>query len=317
MSSSSQKDINRWLQTCLKALVDDALVVDGDLGPRSRSAIKEFQKRHGLAVDGVVGPATVSALEAASNTRAPGREALHTAAVAPTDDEPERPTTDDADADDSDDDPTVAVAVAAPPASTYAEQRIGVRIYGKLAGDSDLLVPVPSVGGQKRLHRLAAAALTRMAVAVQRDLNLELKLASAWRAHRWQSREQYEAVLVAKFGSIREGKRWLAFDSPHETGLAIDIGVGGLTPSRSTVKFQKTTPLHQWLVAHAWEYGFHPYKVEPWHWEFPLSREAYASGEIADDDPGPPINISYDPNDLEEQVLEDDDLEEYPSEAQD
>jgi len=329
--SGSSKDINRWLQAYLKSTIDDSLVVDGDLGPRSRSAIKEFQKRHGLGVDGIPGPATISAVEAASGTSAPGhaedkpKETLHTAAVARDDDDntvaftraedPGKGEDDadaDADADAASDDSTIALTT--PPGHTYAEQRIGVRLYGKLAGDSHLLVPVPSVGGQKRLHKLAAAALAKMSEATKRDLGLEIKLASAWRAHRWESREQYEAVLVAKFGSIREGKRWLAFDSPHETGLAIDIGVGGLKPSRASVTFQRKQPLHQWLVAHAWEYGFHPYKVEPWHWEFPLSREAYHSGVIADDDPGPPMDLSFDPNDIEEQVLEDEDLEEYPTE---
>jgi len=311
VTASSQKDRDRWLQSALKQLVDPALVVDGDLGPRSRAAIKTFQKQHGLTVDGIAGPATIAALEAASG-------ALHTAAVA-TEQEDDQPASEavdaDADADATADNDTATIAVATPPAHTYNEQRIGVRIYGKLSGDSELLVPVPATGGPKRLHKVAAAALLRMAEAVRRDLAIELKLASAWRAHRWQSREQYEAVLVAKFGSVAEGRRWLAFDSPHETGLAIDIGVGGLKPSRASVAFQRKQPLHQWMVAHAWEYGFHPYKVEPWHWEFPISREAYASGVVADDDPGPPINISFDPNDLDldAEVLEDDDLEEYPS----
>ena len=316
MTASSQKGHDRWLQACLKQLVDPTLVVDGDLGPRSRTAVKTFQKQHGLAVDGIAGPATIAALEAASGTRAPEHagETLHTAAAAATreDDEPGSDTA-DADADAAADNDTIAAAT--PPVHTYNEQRIGVRIYGKLSGDSELLVPVPATGGPKRLHKGAAAALVRMAEAVLRDLGIELKLASAWRAHRWQSREQYEAVLVAKFGSVAEGRRWLAFDSPHETGLAIDIGVGGLKPSRASVAFQRKQPLHQWMVAHAWEYGFHPYKVEPWHWEFPISREAYASGVVADDDPGPPINISFDPNDLDldADVLEDEDLEEYPS----
>jgi hypothetical protein len=309
VTASSQKDRDRWLQSALKQLVDPALVVDGDLRPRSRTAIKTFQKQHGLTVDGIAGPATIAALEAASG-------ALHTAAVA-TEQEDDQPGSDAADADDdaAADNDTATIAVATPPLHTYNEQRISVRIYGKLSGDSELLVPVPATGGPKRLHKVAAAALLRMAEAVRRDLAIELKLASAWRAHRWQSREQYEAVLVAKFGSVAEGRRWLAFDSPHETGLAIDIGVGGLKPSRASVTFQRKQPLHQWMVAHAWEYGFHPYKVEPWHWEFPISREAYASGVVADDDPGPPINISFDPNDLDLDavVLEDEDLEEYPS----
>ncbi len=77
---------------------------------------------------------------------------------------------------------------------------------------------------------------------------------------------------------------------PHRrTGLAIDIGLGGLKPSRASVGFQRGTPPHQWLVAHAYEFGFHPYKTEPWNWEYPMSLTAYRSGVIAPGDEGPPI----------------------------
>lgn len=41
------------------------LAVDGVVGPQTKSAIEAFQKDHGLAVDGVVGPKTLKALEEA------------------------------------------------------------------------------------------------------------------------------------------------------------------------------------------------------------------------------------------------------------
>lgn len=336
----SNKERDRWVQSCLIKLVAPTLTADGAFGPRSVQALQEFQRRvkefapgsGALSVDGKIGPATIAALEAATGTLAPGHAGaapkLQTAAVAA---EPalklqtaavaaEAP--EETEAPEAPAAPTLQAAVAPPrlqtaaTGETYVERRVSVRVYGTVGANSPLLVQVPGTGGPKRLHKLAAAALARMSAAAQQDLGLELKLASAWRAHRWESRAQYEAVLVAKFGSIAEGKRWLAFDSPHETGLAIDIGVGGLKPSRASVGFQRGTPLHQWLIAHAWEFGFHPYKTEPWHWEYPVSLAAYRSGVIAADDEGPPSAgaLSFGLEDEEEEVLEDTDLEELPPE---
>jgi hypothetical protein len=200
---------------------------------------------------------------------------------------------------------------------SYEERRVRVKVYGTTASSSGLLVPIASVGKARRLHTLAAAAFVGMAEAVKRDLGLALKVASGWRAHRWQSRQQYESVLVKRFGSVAEGRKWLAYNSPHETGLAIDIGVGGLWPSRSTASKQKQQPLHKWLVANAHEFGWHPYKVEPWHWEFPMSLQAFASGVVGPDDPGPPVqNESFGPEGAadDEWALEDEDLGEMPGE---
>ncbi len=208
----------------------------------------------------------------------------------------------------------VGSAKAPPPGGGHVERRVKVSVYGTLAADSRLLVPVPAASpGPKRLHAAAARALTAMSAAVRDDLGLELKIASAWRAHRWTSRAQYEAVLVQRFGSIAEGKRWLGFDSPHETGLAIDIGVGGLWPSRSTADAQRRQPLHQWLVARAWEFGWYPYKVEPWHWECPLSLQAFKTGVVGPGDLTPPEGaLTFCGDEDDEQALEDTDLGEQP-----
>lgn len=188
---------------------------------------------------------------------------------------------------------------------SYQELRVRAKVYGSLPGKSPLLVAVPGVQGKaRRLHKLAAAAMTAMAAAVERDLGVKLELASGWRKHKWVSREQYEKVVIARFGSVAEGRKWLAFDSPHETGLAMDIGTGGLWPTKSTRDQQKQTPLHKWLVEHAHEHGWHPYKLEPWHWELPLSLEAHQSGVIGEDDPGPP-DVSFAIGEEEPDVVED------------
>jgi len=164
---------------------------------------------------------------------------------------------------------------------SYQEKRVRVKRYGTLKRKSPLLVVVPSAKENRtmRLHKLAAAGMEAMAAAVLRDLDIELKTVSGWRRHRWKSWDHYEQTLIKKYGSLKKGRRWLAYASPHETGLAMDIGVGGLWPSSKTAAAQRKQPLHQWLVANAWEYGWHPYKNEPWHWEFPLSKDAWKSGE--------------------------------------
>lgn len=190
---------------------------------------------------------------------------------------------------------------------SYEEKRVKVKVYGTLPKSSPLLVPVPGVKDKpRRLHKLAAAALEKMSAATEKDLGIKLELASAWRRHRWKSKQDYEQTVIKKYGSVKEGRKWLAYSSPHETGLAIDIGVGGLWPSRKTAKAQREQPLHKWLVEHAWEYGFHPYKREPWHWEYPVSLEAYKSGEIPEDDEGPPEEeVHFGVGDFEDEYIED------------
>ena len=170
-----------------------------------------------------------------------------------------------------------------PMADTYVERRVLVKSYGSLPRSSPLLVTVPGVGGPMKLHKLAAAGLADLAAAALRDLKIELKIASGWRPHRWKSRADYEATVKAKYGSLEVGRRFLAYASPHETGLAIDLGVGGLRPDRRTLDEQRKTKLHRWMVAEAYRYGWHPYKVEPWHWEYPISPQAWRSG-LAEDD---------------------------------
>lgn len=54
------------LQQALKDEGFDPGPVDGDLGPRTREAIRAFQKANGLTVDGIVGSATLGALRAGS-----------------------------------------------------------------------------------------------------------------------------------------------------------------------------------------------------------------------------------------------------------
>ena len=86
----------RWLQSALKALVVHDLDVDGELGPRTRVAVKTFQRRAGelrpgapkLTADGLAGPRTIAELELQTQSKAPGKREGDDAEVRVVEDEP-------------------------------------------------------------------------------------------------------------------------------------------------------------------------------------------------------------------------------------
>ena len=158
---------------------------------------------------------------------------------------------------------------------TYQERRVRVSDYSSLLADDPRLVRVDGNGARAlRLHHLAAEKFLDLRAAAQ-AAGFSARVASSWRPHRWASRASYEAHIVKRYGSVARGRKWLAFDSPHETGLAVDFGSDGLSPRSATAEKQRATPFHAWLVEHAWSYGWHPYKREPWHWECPVDRAAF------------------------------------------
>jgi hypothetical protein len=89
-----------------------------------------------------------------------------------------------------------------------------------------------------------------------------LRIISAFRSR------EYQAKLRA--ASPQSGRAALAVNSPHFTGRALDIYVGGeptITKDYNRA-VQVQTPAYQWLVKNAARFGFYPYFYEPWHWEY-------------------------------------------------
>ena len=88
------------------------------------------------------------------------------------------------------------------------------------------------------------------------------KIVSAFRSREYQEKLRHD--------SPNAGSAGLAVNSPHFTGRALDLYVGGdpVDTKDSNRAIQVQTPAYQWLVRNAARFGFRPYFYEPWHWEY-------------------------------------------------
>lgn len=129
----------------------------------------------------------------------------------------------------------------------------------------------------RQVERRTYAAYKRMVAAAVADRSLGLdhtshgelapsekflKIISAFRSREYQEKLRRE--------SPNAGSAGLAVNSPHFTGRALDLYVGGEpVETRDTNRsLQVETRVYQWLVKNAERFGFRPYCYEPWHWEF-------------------------------------------------
>ena len=117
--------------------------------------------------------------------------------------------------------------------------------------------------------RMVAAAVADRSLALARTARGELapgekylKIISAFRSREYQEKLRRE--------SPNSGSAGLAVNSPHFTGRALDLYVGGepVDTEDSNRALQVQTRVYQWLVRNAERFGFRPYCYEPWHWEF-------------------------------------------------
>jgi zinc D-Ala-D-Ala carboxypeptidase len=89
-----------------------------------------------------------------------------------------------------------------------------------------------------------------------------LKILSAFRPREYQEQLRRQ--------SPNAGSAGLAINSPHFTGRALDLYVGGdpVDTKDSNRAIQVQTAVYKWLVRNAGRFGFRPYYYEPWHWEY-------------------------------------------------
>jgi len=62
----------KWVQRSLNDLLSLSLAVDGISGPATRSAVRSFQSRYGLSADGIVGPQTEAKMISLGASKPPG-----------------------------------------------------------------------------------------------------------------------------------------------------------------------------------------------------------------------------------------------------
>jgi LAS superfamily LD-carboxypeptidase LdcB len=129
----------------------------------------------------------------------------------------------------------------------------------------------------RQVEKTTYAAYQRMLAAALKDPSLHLvhasdgkladtekylKIISAFRSREYQEKLRRQSPSAGRAG--------LAVNSPHFTGRALDLYVGGdpVDTKDANRAFQIRTPVYQWLVRNGERFGFRPYFYEPWHWEY-------------------------------------------------
>ncbi len=121
----------------------------------------------------------------------------------------------------------------------------------------------------RQAERQAYEAYKQMLAAAAADPSLKLaqsgkylKIISAYRSREYQDKLRQQLP--------NSGRAGLAVNSPHFTGRAFDIYVGGdpVETKDANRAIQIQTPAYRWLVKNAERFGFLPYFYEPWHWEY-------------------------------------------------
>jgi len=159
----------------------------------------------------------------------------------------------------------------------FVSQWQGDRLKDRTPATADQLITAPPsdfydperAPELRQVERNTYEAYKRMMSAAAADPVLKLdpsdqylKIVSAFRSR------EYQEELRRR--SPNAGSAGLAVNSPHFTGRALDLYVGGnpVDTQDSNRAIQVNTPAYRWLVHNAERFGFRPYFYEPWHWEY-------------------------------------------------
>jgi zinc D-Ala-D-Ala carboxypeptidase len=149
------------------------------------------------------------------------------------------------------------------------------RLKDRTAAQPDQLLTAPTsdfydssrADELRQVERKTYEAYKEMMAAAQGDPELKLsgkylKIVSAFRSREYQDNLRRQ--------SPNAGSAGLAVNSPHFTGRALDLYVGGdpVDTNDANRAVQVNTAAYRWLVRNAERFGFRPYFYEPWHWEY-------------------------------------------------
>lgn len=164
--------------------------------------------------------------------------------------------------------PASAAAPAAPAKFAKGRGRVPHRRPPKETVELDG-INRPGSPKKVRLETHAAAAYQAMVAHARRDgFEAPLFLIVSGLRDQKRQKELYAKALV-KYGSAAEARKWVAppGKSAHETGCAVDLWLGFACGKENNAKI-KDSKAYAWLTKNANDYGFNPYQLEGWHWEY-------------------------------------------------
>jgi peptidoglycan hydrolase-like protein with peptidoglycan-binding domain len=128
------------------------------------------------------------------------------------------------------------------------------------------IVPVPAQG-KNELNRYAAESFAKM-YADAKAKKVDLKILNSDRSC---------SAANARAGQVSNPNAVASCPNSHTIGLAIDFKmIPGpyqrdkelhTTPFKNIIDLLQT-PTYKWLFLNAQKYGWYPYILEPWHWEY-------------------------------------------------
>ncbi len=168
------------------------------------------------------------------------------------------------------------------------------RVPSSIAYHDPTVIEVPGQP-RHRLHSEARDAFVRLREAAAAD-DVQLVVTSSWR-----SRKKQAALSSAQPNpnAVAKGK------SAHMYGLAVDLrmSVPGLQVAEANTRTVEKmanlvrmyrSPVYKWMALRGRAFGWHPYRREPWHWEYnpPGFKARFERGVGTQDEAPPPARAA-------------------------